>query len=268
MTVYIEEFIIENILINLCLLRLITLTTKHHTTTLKLILSSFVGALFSVLVGITIHNILIVNILKVLCATTMLIIAYKQTFKQFFFNFILLYIFTYSFGGAIISLSYRQTSIAGFTISNHLTLMYITLILIVFTYIFELVLKNIKNRIKTNNYIYEIMLQTNKNKISLNAYMDSGNLLNFNGNPVIVIDLNYALKLLKISLADFLIMKTSNLNCGTVNGSGNLKIIQIQNVQIKKDNKLINLSNQYIGVNLSSNFKNTTYKALISPLYI
>jgi len=39
-------------------------------------------------------------------------------------------------------------------------------------------------------------------------------------------------------------------------------------VCIKKDNKLINLSNQYIGVNLSSNFKNTTYKALISPLHI
>jgi thymidylate synthase ThyX len=48
-----------------------------------------------------------------------------------------------------------------------------SLILISLTYIFELVLKNLKNKIKTNNYIYEVILQNNNNQISVNAYMDN-----------------------------------------------------------------------------------------------
>lgn len=268
MTIYLEEFIIENILINILLLRLIMLTTKHQSNFSNIFISALIGSVFSVFAGIYISNILILNILKTLCASIMLLICFKQNLKEFIFNFILLYIFTYSFAGAIISFASYNLQFGQIILSNKFNLSFITILLIFTTYFFELVVCNLKHKIKTTNYIYEITLTLNKNKISINAYMDSGNLLNYNGSPVIVIDLNYALKLLNISLPEFLIVDTYKINCGTINGNSNLKLFKIDSIEIKNHRKKQVFFNQYIGTNLKNNFKNNNYKALISPLYI
>ena len=86
MEIYIETFLIQNILINFCLLKLVHLTTKSKTNFLKLLTSSFLGAIPSVFIVLFLNNVLILNLSKLITALLMLITAFKQTKKQFIYK--------------------------------------------------------------------------------------------------------------------------------------------------------------------------------------
>ena len=193
MTIYIESFLIQNILINFCLLRLVYLTTKSKTSTFKLVLSAIVGAIFSVVCAYLLTSNLIMNAIKLITSIAMIIIAFNVNFKQFLFNFILLFAYTYAVFGAIIALSSASyfTSF-GVVTASKINLNLIAILVIVFSYIFELVCKHIKFKIKSNNLIYPITLIDNGNKVKIDAYLDTGNLLNVAGEPVIVVDFGTA----------------------------------------------------------------------------
>lgn len=268
MTIYIEMFLIQNIIINFCLLKLVNFTTKNKTHFLHLLLASIVGAGFSIFSAIFITNIFLINILKFICAVIMLLIAFKQNFRQFVINYILLYIYTHALAGAIINLNSQtyQTSY-GLIISSKFSLEAVCIIIIALTYIFELVTKHLKYNLKTNNFIYSVSLTKENKTINLNAYLDTGNLLNYKGNPVIIIDLYSYLKLTNSNLVDFYLCKSNILNVGTVTGNKSLKIFKVDKITIKQNKKIIKLENQYIGVNSTTSFKDTNYKALLSPMH-
>lgn len=268
MTIYIESFLLQNTLINLCLLKLVNTTTKYHTTLLKLIIASIIGAVFSVFSAMFLTNNHLLNLLKIICAIVMLKSAFKLTKKQLFISFILLFVFTYSLGGAIISLSSASylTSF-GVVISSKFNLSFICLMIILLTYVIDMIAKHQKNRTKTNNYIYPIELELNKNKIKINAYLDSGNLLQFNEKPVIILDLKTYLKLTKSDLINFYLNNAKTILTNTVTGVQNLKIFQIDKITIYGKEK-IEIKNQYIAINTNNSFKNTNYQALLSPLML
>lgn len=265
MEIYIELFLLQNIIINFCLLRLIEITTKTKTTFFKLLLSSIIGASFSVVSAIYINTNLTMNLLKLICAILMLFIAYKQSFKQFIFNFILLFVYTFAFGGAVTNLSgsIYQTNF-GVIISSKINLELICIIILALTYIFQLIFKHIKFKIKTNNLIYKIKLFKNNKSISINAYLDTGNFLNFNGKPVIIVDLNSYLKLTNLDLIDFHLSSCEKINTNTVTGNKYLKVFTLDKIELLANNKSYEFKDQYIAVN--TNFKNSNYQALLSPM--
>lgn len=267
MEIYIETFLLQNILINLCLLRLVEITTKTRTTFIKLLLASVVGSAFSVFIVGHISNQLILNITKFLCALSMIILAFKQSKKQFIFNFILLFLYTFAINGAITSLSScTYYTNFGYITTSKLNLDAICLIIIALTYIVQLVAKQLKLKFCSNNFIYKITITKNKKSISLNAYLDSGNLLNLNGNPVVVIDLNTYLSLTNTNLIEFISTKSKTIQTNTVTGQNNLKVFEIDEIKIKFNHKKYCLTNQYVAVNTNNCFKNTSYKALLNPL--
>ncbi len=266
MTIYIENFIIQNVLINLCLLRLVKITIKSNSTIFRLCTSSILGAGFSVLSVIYLSNNLILNIIKFSCAILMLLIAFKQTKKQFIFSFILLFLYTYALGGAIINLTGTNyyTSF-GIICSSNISLELITIIAIIITYLYELIAKQIKFRLQTNNLIYPISLYFKNKKLNINGYLDTGNFLNYNGEPVIIVNIDTYLKLANKNLIDFYLSKDNEISTNTVNGNKNLKLFKIDKIEIKfKKEKKIYL-NHYIAVS-SNKFNATNYQALLSPL--
>ena len=196
----------------------------------------------------------------------MLLIAYKQGRKQFLFNFILLFIYTYAFGGAVTSLASR-TYVTNFGVlfNTKINLNIICLIIFIITYLFQLILKNIKFKIKTNNLIYKIKIFKNNRFINLNAYLDTGNFLNINGKGVIIIDVNSYLKLTNTNLIDFYLSKSEHINTSTVTGNSNLKVDMLDKVEIIINGKKQTINNQYIAVNSNASFKNTNYQALLTP---
>ncbi len=264
MTIYIESFLLQNLLINFCLLRLVYLTTKSGTKFYKMLISSIFATFFSVLGAIFIKNVIILNIIKFLSAIIMIRVAFKCSKKQFVFNFILLFIYTYALGGIVTTFAGTSylTSF-GVVISSKINLNIVAICVITLSYIFELVVKHIKFKINTNNLIYPITLYKDKNKVKLFAYLDTGNLLNYNNSPVIVIDLNSYLKLTNKNLIDYFVTPGEYAKTATVNGNSKLKIEKIDKLEICVDGKNKIYNNQFVAV--SNSFKNTNYQALLNP---
>lgn len=266
MTVYIESFLIQNLIIDFCLLRLVEITTKSKTTFFRLLLSSLVGASFSVISAIFLKDMFIMNIIKFICAFIMLVCAFKTTWKGYIFNFILLFIYTYAYGGAIMSLS-SSTYLTNFGVimSSKIDLGLITFIIIILTYIFQLVSNHVKNKINLSKLIYTITLHSNKHKIKINAFLDTGNRLTYLGQPVIILDLNSYLALTKQNVVEFYLSKTYEISLGTVAGNNNMKIIKIDSIEINLGKKKKILTNQFVAVNTLNSFKGTNYDALLAP---
>ena len=269
MEIYIEIFIFQNILINLCLLKLVYLTTKSKTSFFKLLLASLIGTIPSIMCYMLIKNFWLLNITKVATALIIISLAFRQSKKQFLFNFILMFIYTYTFGGLIISLN-SNTYFTNFGIitTSKYSLESICLIFLIFTYIFEKVAKQIKLKIQAGNLIFPTKLTLNNHSIKINSYLDTGNFLNMNGTPIILLDLQSYLKLSKKNIIEFLSQKTEVIPTQTVNGNNNLKLFKVQKVEIKTDKKTLIFNDLYVAINNTNCFKNTNYQALISPLFL
>ena len=264
MTIYIEYFLIQNILINFCLLRLVFLTTKNSTTFFKLIITSIVGSIFSVISAVFLTNQVIINLLKVVCSLIMILIPFKQTRKQFMFNYILLFLYTFAFSGAITSLSSNMflTSF-GAIISSKFNLETITLFIIVLTYIFEQISTHLKHNFKSNKYMFESSLYLKNKQVKINAFLDTGNLLEHNGKPVIILDFNTYLNLTNNDLKRFFTASTINTN--TINGTNSLKLFEIDKVEITQGKNKKEIIKPLIAVS-TNKFSNNKYQALLSPL--
>lgn len=151
--------------------------------------------------------------------------------------------------------------------SSKVSLELISIIAIIITYVYELVVKNIKFKIKSNNLIYTIILKDHKTKLKLNAYLDTGNLLSYQGQPVLILDINAYLKLTRSNLINFYLSKMETIALGTVAGNDQLKLTKIDEVTIKINHEEKKFKNQYIAVS-TNNFKQTNYQALLSPLFL
>lgn len=267
MTIYIETFLFQNFLINFCLIYLVKTTTKSKSSLYKLILSSIVGASFGVFVVMFIKNNILINAIKLICAFLMIKLAFKSTVKQHIFNFILLFIYTYALGGFITAIS-SATYITdgGIIVSSKFSLELICLIIITLTYIMSLVLKQIKYKISTNNLIYPIMLYLGGKSIKINAYFDTGNLLNYQGCPIVVINLTSFLKLKQINIIEYLNLTHLEIQANTVAGKNNLKMFKIDRAIINYNGHKKEISSPYIAIN--SIFNNKNYDAIFGPNFI
>ncbi len=269
MTIYIEEFILQNIIINYCLLRLVYLTVKPNSSFFRLLISSLIGAASSVISAIFITNIFAMNILKFITAFIMVITAFKQRKRQLIYSYILLFLYTFALAGGInmFSSTNIQTSFGIISFSK-INFNIIVLFIILLTYIFELISKSFNFRIKTNNYIYKATLIHKGKKININAYMDTGNLLSLDGKPIIILDLNTYLTLTNRSIIDFYLSKENTIITTTINGQNNLKLFTIDEIKIKVKHKFITYKNQLIAINANNSFNNTNFQALLSPMLI
>lgn len=270
MEMYIEDFLIQNILINWCMLRLVEITTKSKTNCFKLILSSIVGAGFSVITASVLTSVVAINILKILCATIMIMTAFKTKFKQFAFNFILLFAYTFALCGLITHLcgQYVLTS-SGLIFASKINLWLVLIACLLLTYVFEFVARHIRLKIQLNNLIYCVTLKNKNKSLTINAYLDTGNMLNLNGQPVLILDLSSYLKLTEQTYINFLLNDNSNnLGLQTVAGASNLKIITIDKMKIKINGQTKEFVNQPVAINLQDKFSATNYQALLSPAFL
>lgn len=268
MEIYLESFLIQNALINFCLLRLVYLTSKPKTRVLKLVLAGLFGAVLSA-IALVLESEVLATIIKLGCPACMLAVAFKQRKKQFVFSLALFYLFGFSLFGAMAIFS--ATALFGEKIGetgilSNLELLTIGAILV--GYLFEFVVKKIRYKIKTNNLIYPITLALNEQKIKINAFLDTGNLLQYNCQPVVVVDLSAYLVLAKTDIVNFYLKKGEQINLSTVAGANAVKIFKIDYMQVDVGGVVKTFNGQYIAVNAQNSFKNTNYQALITPQMI
>ena len=269
MTLYVEYFLIQTCIINFCILKLIKTTTKHSSSFFKFVIASFIGSLIHTISIQILQNKLVLNVLEFMSVIVMLKISFKTNIKSFIYDLILTYIFSFSLYGFSLTLN-SQTYYTSFgTVTTcKFGVDSICLIIIIGSYIYDLVLKHIKLKINNNSLIYSIKLTHAMRNVTTQAFLDTGNCLNFNGNPVVVLDLNTFLDLYNSDLISFLSSKSDTISTSTVNSQNSLKLFKIDKIEIKNKNQTLTHLNQYVAVNCSNCFKNSEYKALISPSLI
>ena len=269
MKIYIEDFLLQNTIINLCLLRLVQITTKNKTTFFKMLIASIVGAGFSVISASCLTNSVIINLLKIACACVMIKICFKSNFKNFVANFLLLFGFTLALCGFVLATqSNAQFTSFGIATTN-INLWLVMLMSLIFSYIFEKIAKHIKLKINLNNLVYKVKLTNEKQTLSINAFLDTGNMLTIDGKPVMILDLSSYLKLTNKTYIDYVLNppNSPNLSLNTVAGAANLKLVTLSKMQISLNGKIKEISSPIVAINSSNKFNSTNYQALISPAF-
>lgn len=184
---YVDLLVIEDLILNYCILIGTSLLLNRLTSFPKLFLSSVVGTIPLIFLFTTIDKSLIF-IISLLFSIIMSIIAFKHEDIIYTIKNIMYIYFTSIFIGGFV---YLINIYFLPKIDNYL-LNFFTLIIIapIITYIYIKSIKKIKTNY-SNYYVIDIYLK-GKEKITMNSYLDTGNILKdpYKRRPIILIDKN------------------------------------------------------------------------------
>ena len=107
MIIYIDIIFIENIIMNTIILYATSIILKQEVKIIRLIISSTIGSIYSILMYITKFTIYSSIISKFLLSIVMVYIAFKpQNLKKVFKQIIIFYLTSFVFGGVALNLIY------------------------------------------------------------------------------------------------------------------------------------------------------------------
>lgn len=267
MKIYIEQVLITNFIIDFCLLlitsRLVFAKPKYGLITLSAIFGSFASLIMPYCT-----NLILINTLKILTSLIMLQILHIHK-RQLIISTLLMLVLSYIIGGAILS-NFGTKLANGYGIKQ-MNLIYVFATTIIFTFITCKLIVWIKSKITTNSNIYDINLVNNGKKICIKSFIDSGNGLTDENQPVNIINFDTFSRLTSISLHQYLNNQFSTLtsphfiNANTIAGKRKILVFTIQELHLIKNTTTI-FKNVKIGVSL--NFDNSKeYKAILNSSF-
>lgn len=200
MVLYIEYVILDNMVVNYLLLRLIGTTIKCKLQALRKILASAIGTLFAVFLPYILHIKWLILIYKFICALLMVLFIKKyKTIRNYFWCLGLLFFYTFLFGGFLIAtlsllgIEYNMTGILLYRFEIPISVFLIML------YIIYLIVKKIilvfSKQLRTNNFIRAITLIDDDKIVNGVGYFDSGNMICKSGHAVNIISSELFFKL-------------------------------------------------------------------------
>ena len=268
MKIYLEQVLFTNLVIDFCILIIISKIVFSSVNIRQILYSSIFGSMVTLIYPYC-TNILLVNALKILTAIIMLQILGVKTKKQVLLSSILMLIISYIFGGAILS-NFGYNIGGSYAITN-ISLIPIFAICITCTVVSCKLITYIKSKITTNSNIYNITLVYNCKAISIKSFIDSGNGLYDNNNPVSLINFDTFTSLTNISLEQYLINDFGSLknahfiSANTIAGKRKILVFNIDELHLTKHHTKI-YKNVTLGV--AMNFDNTKeYKAILNSCF-
>lgn len=267
MKVYIEQVILTNFIIDFCILIIISKLICTKTHYIHIILSALFGSIASLIVPWC-SNIIISNTLKILTAIIMLQILHINK-KQLVSATLMMMAISYIIGGAILD-NFGTASNGGYVIKSSNLLM-VFVITIVCTFVCCKLIKLIKSKIITNSHIYDTTLINNSTQLTIKSFIDSGNTLYDNNQPVSLINFDTFLQLTNLTLNQYLTNQFDNLSnphfitANTIAGKRKILVFTINELHLNKSTTSI-YKNVQLGVAL--NFDNTKeYKAILNSSF-
>ena len=195
MTIYVDIVIIENLIMNYIILLATGVVTKSSIKSIRLILASLLGAVYSVLAYSGILKVYSNIAMKILLSVIIIYIAFNpQNKKKMWKTLVIFYLVSFAFGGAAYALIYivrpqdiimkNGLFLGTYPLKSALLGGMIVFVLIIITF------KFIKRRLSAKDITYKIEITINKKEIKTNALIDTGNMLKepITGTPVIVVE--------------------------------------------------------------------------------
>ncbi len=195
MTIYIDVVLIENLIMNFIILLATGLILKEEIKVVRLLFSSLLGAIYSVVSYMSILEIYSSMILKIILSIVMIYIAFNpQTMKKMWKDILIFYLTSFVFGGVAFALIYfvRPQEILmknGLFLGTY-PLKTIILGAIIAFIIIMTAFTVVKSKITKKDMFCEIEIQLNGKNIETTAMIDTGNLLKepITNTPVIVVE--------------------------------------------------------------------------------
>ena len=192
MTVYIDIILLENLCMNYIILFATAYIMKLKISHIRLVASSGIGAIYSIMLYMQILPIYSNLIMKIVLSIAMVYIAYMpRNIKNIVKQLIIFYLISFAFGGCAFALLYfiKPENIImknGVYIGTYP----IKIALLGGIVGFVIAFKIIKNRASKKDIIYPLEIKINEKSISMNALLDTGNMLKdpITLMPVIVVE--------------------------------------------------------------------------------
>ena len=224
MKIYLDYVFFVNLLFDFILLLGVSIVLKRNVSKKRLFFGSIIGGLSGFLILLPISSFLFF-VLKILFGLIMLIITFSyKSISYTLNNFFYLIILSILLGGFLyfINIEVSETLFRGMSSSK----IYV-LLLVIFGFIIIFLYSKYALKIKkVLRNKYKVFFSLNNKKMSLIGYLDTGNNLMYKNRPVLIIN-----KDIDIDLYNY---KVFYIPFTTVNGSGLMKCIKIDYIEIEK----------------------------------
>lgn len=195
MTIYVDVVLIENLIMNYIILFATGLILKVKIKHVRLILSSLLGAIYSIVAYGGFLQIYSSFILKIILSVIIVYIAYNpQSVKKLCKELLFFYLTSFVFGGAAFALIYivkpQEILMKNGLFLGTYPLKTVILAAIVAFVVIITAFTIIKSKFTKKDIIYEIEVKLNNKIIKANALIDTGNMLKepITNTPVVVIE--------------------------------------------------------------------------------
>ena len=195
MTIYIDIIFIENIIMNAIILYATSIILKQKVKIIRLIISSTIGSIYSILMYITKLTIYSSIISKFILSVVMIYVAFiPNDLKKMFKQIIIFYLTSFVFGGVALNLIYflrpENVSIKNGLFTGEYALKVIMLGAIMAFIIIKISIKIIKTKFNTKDMYCDIKLKINEKQITTKAMIDTGNLVKepITNTPVVIVE--------------------------------------------------------------------------------
>lgn len=214
MRIYIDLFFLFNTIMDIIIITSVSILLKRNTTYKRILISSLLGGISSLMLFTSINRLLLELITIILMVT----IAFKyKNIRYFLTNILYTYILSILLGGLIYLFNSKVTL--------NIYLNYLVIIILSIEVMTLYIKENKKIKNTYNNYYKVDIYFKDKEKISLIGFLDTGNNLYdpYKKRPIILVDKKYQ-KEDKFILVPY----------HTINGEGLLKCIKPEKVYIEK----------------------------------
>lgn len=290
MTIYIDIIFLENIIMNSIILYATSIIIKQKTKFFRIIISSGIGAIYSIALYLTNLKIYTSIISKIILSIIMIYIAFKPSnFKNVFKQVVIFYLTSFIFGGVALNLinnfNSDKISIKNGIYTGEDVFKVIILGAIFALIIVKISIKIIKNKLIPKDMYCKIKMKINEKTVETKAMIDTGNLVKepITNIPVVIVESSLLNGIIPKEILDNL----ENILCGNLSNisleiqneyftklrcipfsslgkeNGMLVGIKIPEILVQKDDEEKKTSNIIIGLYNKTLTKRGEYRALV-----
>ena len=182
MTIYLDIVLLENILLNYIIILSTAIISKERINFVRIILSSMVGGIFSIITYTTEVPVSLGILIKIVISIIMMKIAFKSLkIKKFLKTLVFFYLVSFTFGGIAFMLLFfinpQNIKLNGNRLVGIYPLKVTILAGLVGFIIISIVAQIIKNRMTKNSMICELEIFYKGKYKKIKTMLDTGNLL-------------------------------------------------------------------------------------------
>lgn len=216
MAVYIEYIIIDNIVMDYIILRLMELSIGIKFNKLGKVLVCMLGSMFALVMPMFFQYKILMFLYRIITSVILVLCIKKyKKLKNFVVYYLMFFAYTFFVGGVclgvinMLGIDYTMSSVVMYEFNFPFGVFGIILILVL--KIMTKVIFVVKSKLKSSNYIKSITLMSGENFVEVFAFVDTGNKIKFNGQVVNIISYKAFSKLYKnIKIEDVVIGRLDN----------------------------------------------------------